>query len=103
MKRVVLITGGSRGIGFGIAMQLAQNGFDLAVNGTRSSDVVEVDLKKLKDLGADVIYCQGNISSSADRTNMLREVRDHFGRLNVLVNNAGIAPRERKDILEAEE
>ena len=62
MKRVALITGGSRGIGFGIATQLATNGFDIAINGTRSSADVEDVVKKLKAYGNDVIYCQGSIS-----------------------------------------
>ena len=67
MKKTGLITGGSRGIGFGIAEQLAQSGFDLAINGTRSSNEVEDAIKKLKDFGNDVIYCQGNISSAEDQ------------------------------------
>ena len=50
MRRVALITGGSRGIGFGIARELAQNNFDLAINGTRSAAEVENALKELKGL-----------------------------------------------------
>ncbi len=103
MKSIALITGGSRGIGFGIAEQLGKNGFDVAINGTRSSDEVEDVIKKLKDYGNDVIYCRGSIASSADRENILQQVKQHYGMLNVLVNNAGIAPKERKDILEATE
>ena len=103
MKKIALITGGSRGIGFGIAEQLAQNEFDLAINGTRSSNEVDGVIKKLKDFGNDVIYCQGNIAESADRENILQQVKEHYGRLHVLVNNAGVAPKERKDILDATE
>lgn len=103
MKRVALITGGSRGIGFGIAEQLAKDGFDLAINGVRTADDAAQAIKKLKDFGNDVIYCRGNISSSTDRENILRQVRDHFEKLHVLVNNAGVAPKERKDILDATE
>ncbi|TMI82210.1 MAG: 3-ketoacyl-ACP reductase [Bacteroidetes bacterium] len=103
MKRIALVTGGSRGIGFGIAVQLAANGFDLAVNGTRLASDVEEAIKKLKDLGNDVIYCRGNISSSTDRENVIHQVKEHYGRLDVLVNNAGVAPKERKDILDATE
>ena len=103
MKRVALITGGSRGIGFGIAEQLAGNGFDLAINGIRSSNEVENAIKKLKDFGNDVIYCQGNISSLTSRENILSQVKEYYGRLHVLVNNAGLAPEERKDILDATE
>src|SRR6266536_2365392 len=103
MKRVGLITGGSRGIGFGIAIQLAANGFDLAINGTRFPGDVEEALRKLKGFGNDVIYCRGNISSSTDRENIIQEVKKHYGKLHVLVNNAGIAPKERRDILDATE
>src|SRR5262249_14126749 len=103
MNRVALITGGSRGIGFGIATQLAMNGFDIAINGTRSAADVEDAVKKLKDFGNDVIYCRGSISSAADRERIIDEVRKHYGALHVLVNNAGIAPKVRNDILEATE
>ncbi len=103
MRNVALITGGSRGIGLGIARELAQNNFDLAINGTRSANLVEDAVKELKEFGIDVIYCQGNISSPGDRTNILRQVKDHYGRLHVLVNNAGVAPKERKDILDSTE
>jgi NAD(P)-dependent dehydrogenase (short-subunit alcohol dehydrogenase family) len=103
MKRVALITGGSRGIGFGVATELAKNGFDLAINGMRAATDVEDVVLELKEYGNDVIYCQGNISSAGDRDNMLQQIADHYGRLHVLVNNAGIAPKERRDILEATE
>lgn len=103
MKKIALITGGSRGIGFGIAEQLAQNNFDLAINGTRSSNEVEGVIKKLRDFGNDVIYCQGNIAESAHRENILQQIKEYYGRLNVLVNNAGVAPKERNDILDATE
>jgi 3-oxoacyl-[acyl-carrier protein] reductase len=97
MKKVALVTGGSRGIGFGIATHLAKAGFDLAINGVRPED--QVDLSSLKD----AIYVRGNISSPADRQSIISKVREHFGMLNLLVNNAGMAPRERRDILEATE
>ena len=103
MKPVALITGGSRGIGLGIAEQLALSGFDLAINGTRSLNEVKDAIKKLEDFGNDVIYCQGNISLSTERENIVQQVKQHYNRLHVLVNNAGIAPKERKDILEATE
>jgi NAD(P)-dependent dehydrogenase (short-subunit alcohol dehydrogenase family) len=103
MKRVALITGGSRGIGLGIAERLANIGFDLAVNGVRSSNETGDVIERLKRFGNDVIYCQGNISSSIDRENIIQRVKKHYGGLHVLVNNAGIAPKERRDILDATE
>lgn len=103
MKRVALITGGSRGIGYGIALQLAQNGFDLAINGVRDETAVKDAIEDLRKAGANVLYCQGDVSSTQDRKKVLQQVKDHFGRLHVLVNNAGVAPKERRDILETTE
>jgi len=103
MKRVALITGGSRGIGFGIAKHLAQNGFDLAINGIREEKAVADGLQELRDAGADVLYCQGDVSLTGDRQKIIEQVKKHFGKLHVLVNNAGVAPKERKDILETSE
>lgn len=103
MKKVALITGGSRGIGLGIAQALSRNGFDIAINGVRPESAVGDVLESLRSNGGQVLYCQGDLSSSDDRKNMLETVKNSFGRLNVLVNNAGIAPKERRDILEATE
>ncbi len=102
-KQVALITGGSRGIGFGIAKQLAAAGFDLAINGVRPKEAVEDAIRSLQESGAEVLYCQGDISLRGDRERILSEMKRHFKRLHVLVNNAGRAPRERKDLLEATE
>lgn len=99
MKQVALITGGSRGIGLGIAEQLSASGFDIAINGIRPEPAVSDDLNRLRDKGANVIYCQGNVALTKDRKDILQKVREHFNRINILVNNAGIAPRERRDIL----
>lgn len=103
MKRVALVTGGSRGIGLGIARELISIGFNVAINGVRPESAVGDVLNDLRSTGSDVIYCQGDLSSSSDRKSILEKIAGHFGRLNVLVNNAGIAPRERRDILEATE
>jgi 3-oxoacyl-[acyl-carrier protein] reductase len=102
MKRVALITGGSRGIGLGISRHLATAGFSLAINGVRAqAEIADV----LKELGSktDVIYCQGDIANANDRDSIISKVKKHYGKLHVLVNNAGVAPRERRDILEATE
>jgi 3-oxoacyl-[acyl-carrier protein] reductase len=103
MKRVALVTGGSRGIGLGIVKQLAMLGFDLAINGVRTEESVAEIISAVKELGSDVIYCQGNIALREDRKKVLSQVKGHFNRLNILVNNAGIAPTERRDILDATE
>ena len=103
MNRIALITGGSRGIGLGIAKQLATNGFDIAINGIRSEAEIHDVMKDLSNSGAKVLYCQGDISSSNDRKRIIQQVKNHFGKLHVLVNNAGVAPKERLDILTATE
>lgn len=102
-RPVVLITGGSRGIGLGIAQHLARAGFDLAINGIRPETAVTDVLNALRELGADVLYCPGSIAEADPRATILAQVKAHFGRLNVLVNNAGIAPTVRADILDATE
>ena len=103
MKPVALITGGSRGIGLGIAKSMLKAGYCLAINGVRPTDQIKELLAELNNTGGEVIYCQGNIASSEDRSKIISEVKSHFGRLNVLVNNAGVAPKERNDILVATE
>jgi len=101
--KTALITGGSRGIGFGIAECLAKDGFDLAINGVRDESNVIENLDKLRSYGVRVIYCQGDISSKKSRKSIIDKVKAEFGQLNVMVNNAGVAPKERNDILEATE
>ncbi|SMO78998.1 3-ketoacyl-ACP reductase [Fodinibius sediminis] len=103
MNSVALITGGSRGIGRGIARKLCENGYDVAVNGVREEDRVGDVLEELRSFGTEVIYCRGDVGSRTGRDAIMDKMRSHFGRMNVLVNNAGVAPRERKDPLEATE
>lgn len=102
-KRVALITGGSRGIGFGVAMKLAESGFDVAINGRRDASDVAGAIAALEKTGAMVLYCQADVASRTDHEAMLAAIRQKFGRLDVLVNNAGVAPTVRADILEAGE
>lgn len=100
MKTTALITGGSRGIGFGIAKALAKEGYNLAINGVRDEESVTEALDELRSLGSEVVYCQGSIASAADRESIIEKAYSGLGEINVLVNNAGIAPRVRLDILE---
>jgi len=103
MNKIAFITGGTRGIGFGVALALGKAGFDLAVNGMRNEGDVTDALEELRNLGVNLAYFQGNVAVREDRQAMLDKILSHFGAVNVLVNNAGIAPRERADILHAKE
>jgi NAD(P)-dependent dehydrogenase (short-subunit alcohol dehydrogenase family) len=101
--QVALITGGGRGIGLGIARALAGEGYNLAIGGVRLEEQVQPTLDALRNLGVDVLYCRGDISDRQARAEVLAAIRAHYGQLNVLVNNAGVAPDVRADILDANE
>jgi len=90
MKNTALITGGSRGIGLGIARKLAEKGYWIAINGIRNEKEITGTLQELGSRTEKVIYCQGNIAIKQDRETILDTVKKEFGHLNVLVNNAGI-------------
>lgn len=102
-KRVALVTGGARGIGMGISAALARDGFDVAICGVRGETAVKKAMSELEKFGSRVVYCQADISVSDDRRRLVETVRDQFGKLHVLVNNAGVAPSVRTDILDADE
>jgi 3-oxoacyl-[acyl-carrier protein] reductase len=98
MGKTALITGGSRGIGFGIAEALAKEGYQLAINGVKPEAEAKAAIEKLKAYNTEVIYCQGSIGDDNDRQRIIMKAFDHYGTINVLVNNAGVAPKVRNDI-----
>ena len=102
-RKVALITGGTRGIGLGIARELAADGFNLALNGVRNEATVADVIRDLESDDVEVLYAQGDISVAESRQNIIKAVSRRFGRLDVLVNNVGIAPKVRADLLEATE
>src|SRR5438094_3591164 len=102
-SRVALVTGGTRGIGLGIARALAEDGWNLAIGGTRPDADVSAVVGELRALGAAVQYLRGDLARSDDRARFVAEARARFGAVNALVNNAGRAPRVRADLLEATE
>lgn len=102
-KKTALVTGGSRGIGLSITRCLAAEGWDLAVNGVRDENAVTAVLEELQSLGAEILYCRADVADSSARAAMLENIEQRFGKLNMLVNNAGVAPKVRADILEATE
>jgi NAD(P)-dependent dehydrogenase (short-subunit alcohol dehydrogenase family) len=87
----------------GIAQALVKQGYRVAINGVRAADQVVEPLKQLNAEGGEAIYCQGNVGSADDRRKIMEDIKAKWGQLNLLVNNAGVAPKERKDILEADE
>ena len=103
MKKIALVTGAARGIGFEIAAILARENFDLVIADIQDEQKVSENMALLRKSGADVLYCRCDISNPSDRTKMIDEIKNKFGKLNVLVNNAGVAPSVRADILEAGE
>jgi len=102
-RRVALVTGGTRGIGLGIALKLAQSGFALIVSGRRTSGEVQSALDEIRKYSPGAVYVRADVANGDDRARLLLEIEEQFGRLDVLVNNAGIAPRVRADILDAQE
>lgn len=103
MKKTAIVTGASRGIGYAIARQLGLDGFQVVLLATGAREKYQEALQGLTDLGISWHYVQGSIDSSRDRKRLLEETLERFWRVDVLVNNAGVAPLERKDILEMEE
>jgi len=98
--RVALVTGGTRGIGLGIARALAAEGWRLALCGVRAPDAIRGVLDQFEGMAE---YFQADVGSSADRGRLAAAVGERYGAVNALVNNAGRAPRVRADILDASE
>ena len=98
--KVALITGGTRGIGLGIAKTLVREGFALMVCGVREDDLIADVLESLRNSGGEAEYRQADVSVAADLERLIEAVRERFARLDVLVNNAGVAPEQRMDVLE---
>ena len=92
-RRVALVTGGARGIGFGCAQALARDGWDLAVCGTRPESDAAASVATLRGLGGEVLYVQADIGSDDAPGILVDAIRKSFGRLDLLVNNAGVAPK----------
>jgi NAD(P)-dependent dehydrogenase (short-subunit alcohol dehydrogenase family) len=105
MERVAIITGASRGIGRGIALELAALGWNLVLNYRSNEEAAReaADLCLQRRPGAKVELVQGDISSASDRARLIQAARARFSKLDLLVNNAGIAPRQRVDMLELSE
>ena len=98
--KTALVTGGTRGIGLGIAHALASDGWQLALCGVRQADDVRGVLEAFEGRAA---YFQADVGNLADRSRLAAEIAERYGSVTALVNNAGRAPRVRADILDASE
>ncbi len=101
-KPTALVTGGSRGIGRGICLALAEHGFSVAVNYRGNREAAEETRSALLS-NADSFLCQGDVGVDQDRRRMIDEILNRWQRIDLLVNNAGITSVGRHDILEASE
>jgi NAD(P)-dependent dehydrogenase (short-subunit alcohol dehydrogenase family) len=102
-RPVALVTGGARGIGLAIATQLAEIGYDVVIDDVHPQNEVTDALETVRKHGVEVLYVQADVSKTQDRQYIVDQIRETFGRIDLLMNNAGVAPKTRLDILETTE
>ena len=90
MNKVALVTGGTRGIGREIAITLAKNGYDIALNYRNENDALKETISEIEAQNVKCLAVQGDVSNFDDTEKIAKEVFDNFGKIDVLVNNAGI-------------
>jgi len=101
--QVALITGSGRGIGRGIALALAGRGWHIVINYRGNRQAAEETGAAVEKYGVTGYLVQGDVAEKADRERLVDETLERFGRINLLVNNAGMGPRQRVDMLFASE
>jgi 3-oxoacyl-[acyl-carrier protein] reductase len=102
-RPVSLVTGAGRGIGRGVAIELAKLGHAVVINYAGNAAAAEECLQLVREAGGDGITARADVSVSTDRERLVQETLDAYGRIDLLVNNAGVAPSVRADLLEAGE
>src|SRR5437867_2864178 len=102
-NRVAIVTGGSRGIGRGIGIALARERFDVVVNYAKNASAADEVKREIEQLGAKALLVQADVSIAGDRKRLVETTVNEFGAIDLLVNNAGVAPEVRADLLEATE
>lgn len=98
-KRVAIITGAGRGIGKGVALALAERGWQLAVNYRSNATTAAETVELIRANGGDAIAIQADVGDLGEHEHFVDAVIEHYGRIDLLVNNAGIGPRQRLDLL----
>ncbi len=99
-KKVAVITGGARGIGNDIAWQLAKEGYAIAIFDILDMEKVTENIEKIKKNEGPVLYFQGNLANFDDHSRFCEALLKQYGRIDVLINNSGVAPKTRMDILQ---
>jgi len=102
-QKVALVTGGSRGIGRAICLEVAKVGHAVLINFNENLGAAAEVRGAVEKIGVPVDICQADVTSKSDRDLLVKYTMERFGRIDLLVNSAGIAPKVRKDILETEE
>jgi NAD(P)-dependent dehydrogenase (short-subunit alcohol dehydrogenase family) len=103
MKKTAIITGGAGGIGFATAQRLATDGFNIVIFDAKDESAVRESVAQLDAAGSDTMYFRGNIANVDDCYTFVEKVIEKYTKIDVLVNNAGVAPKVRADILETGE
>jgi NAD(P)-dependent dehydrogenase (short-subunit alcohol dehydrogenase family) len=102
-KQVALVTGGSRGIGRGISEALADAGWAIVINYRSSAEAAQSLADEVTQQGGAALAIQCDVAEPEDRERLVSQIMDAYGRVDLLVNNAGMAPRQRMDMLQATE
>ncbi len=98
-QRVAIVTGSSRGIGRGIALSLAERGWDIIINYHSNAAAAEEVRLAVQGLGTHALLVQADLANLADLNHMVDATLERYGRIDLLVNNAGVGPRQRVDLL----
>ena len=100
MKKTAIVTGGAGGIGFGTAQQLAADGSNIVIFDIKDESTVLDKISQLNEAGSDTMYFRGNIANVDDCYAFTEKVIEKYRKIDVLVNNSGVAPKVRADILD---
>lgn len=100
MKRTAIVTGGGRGIGLAIAKKLGEQGANIVIFSSGGEEKYKDALSALTGRGIEWLYVQGSVAALSDHAKLIERTLERFGRIDILINNAGVAPKERRDLLE---